>query len=90
MAKRDRVSLSDGPIPVRITVFPKKYGPAPDKDNCVSAAKAYLDGIADAIGVNDRNFASPIVLISQERTSRMVIEIGNQVLKASPPARDLL
>lgn len=26
----------------------------PDADNCLSASKAYIDGIADALGINDR------------------------------------
>jgi hypothetical protein len=68
---------ADGePIPVRITLYPKPKGPAPDKDNVVASAKAYLDGIAEAMGINDRAFASPIVRISGERLSQMGIEIG--------------
>lgn len=29
-------------------------GTMPDADNCLASCKAYLDGIADALGVNDR------------------------------------
>ena len=29
-------------------------GAKPDADNCLAACKAYLDGIADALGVNDK------------------------------------
>lgn len=29
-------------------------GACPDADNCLAACKAYLDGAADAFGVNDR------------------------------------
>lgn len=28
----------------------------PDTDNCLSASKSLIDGIADALGVNDRRF----------------------------------
>jgi crossover junction endodeoxyribonuclease RusA len=49
------------PVPIRITVHPKARGPLPDADNCIAACKSYLDGIADAIGVNDRDFAAPLV-----------------------------
>jgi len=49
------------PVEVRLTVYPKARGPLPDQDNCSAACKAYLDGIADAIGVNDRNFTAPII-----------------------------
>lgn len=46
--------LGTQPGIVRITFCPKPLGPMPDKDNCISACKAYQDGIADALGVNDR------------------------------------
>lgn len=49
------------PVTVNVTVHPKARGPLPDKDNTVAACKAYLDGIAKAIGVNDREFAVPNV-----------------------------
>ena len=62
-------------IPVTIHVHPKRFGPAPDRDNCVAAAKHYLDGIALALGVNDRTFAAPLVVFGP-RDDRFVIEIG--------------
>jgi hypothetical protein len=68
--------VGDGPIPIHITVKPKAKGPAPDADNCVSAAKAYLDGIASALGINDRHFAAPTVTISPERTGQFIITVG--------------
>ena len=40
---------------VRITFCPKSRGPIPDRDNCIAAFKAGQDGIADALGVNDRD-----------------------------------
>ncbi len=75
-AKAATVRIGDSPIPVHITVCPKSRGPAPDRDNCVAAAKAYLDGIASAIGINDRHFAAPTVTISTERTGQFQITIG--------------
>ena len=47
--------LPDGPVLVRVVFHP------PDKrrrdlDNCLSMCKAYLDGCADAYGVNDNRF----------------------------------
>lgn len=75
-AKAVRLRLGDSPIPVAITCCPKRYGPAPDRDGIVSAAKAYLDGIADALGINDRHFAAPTVTISPERTGQFIIKIG--------------
>lgn len=74
--KAANVRIGNSPIPVHITVCPKAKGPAPDADNCVSAAKAYLDGIASALGINDRHFAAPTVSISEERTGRFVFTVG--------------
>lgn len=62
-------------IPVTITVFPKGKGPAPDRDNAQAACKAYLDGIADALGINDRTF-DPRTEISTERRGEIVVTVG--------------
>ena len=35
---------------------PMRRGPLPDEDNFKGACKHYLDGIADALGLNDRAF----------------------------------
>lgn len=40
---------------IRITFCPKSRGPLPDMDNAIAAFKAGQDGIADALGVNDRD-----------------------------------
>lgn len=73
----DRFGLGVGPapIPVTIHVYPKPRGPEPDADNCVAAAKSSLDGIADALGINDRDFAAPKVVFGP-REGRFVIEVG--------------
>jgi crossover junction endodeoxyribonuclease RusA len=71
------VSFGNGPMPVRITVYPKRFGPRPDRDNVVASAKAFLDGIAQAIGMNDRHFAAPIVDFAEARDCRFVIEVGH-------------
>lgn len=72
------ISLGDSPIPVHITVHPKKFGPAPDADNCVAAAKHALDGVAAALQINDRHFAAPTVSISEQRTGQFHITIGSK------------
>lgn len=64
------------PFRVHLIVHAKATGPLPDRDNCVAAMKAYLDGIAQRLGVNDRCFAAPTVEFSAPRDSRFVIEIG--------------
>jgi crossover junction endodeoxyribonuclease RusA len=62
-------------IAVRLTVYPKGRGVAPDKDNALSACKSYLDGIADAMGVNDSLF-DPQPVHMAERGARFIIEVG--------------
>lgn len=64
------------PVPITIHVHAKPKGPMPDKDNCVAAAKNFLDGIADAIGINDRDFDTPIVRFASPREGRFVVEVG--------------
>lgn len=54
-------AASEGQQAIKLIVYPKAKGPAPDKDNCIAASKHYLDGIALALGVNDRSFAAPTV-----------------------------
>jgi hypothetical protein len=67
-----------GKIPITIEVHAKAKGPLPDADNCSAACKAMLDGIADALGVNDRDFAAPLVVFSPERDGRFVVIIGRE------------
>lgn len=61
---------------IEITVHPKPRGPEPDRDNCVAAAKAYLDGIADAYRANDRDFPVPVIRFGcRLKSGGFVIEI---------------
>ena len=76
--KAAKPSFSDGPFALHITCFPKAKGPAPDRDNIIAAAKHAIDGIADALGVNDRHFAAPTVTISDERTGQFTITVGER------------
>lgn len=61
------------PIPVTLYVYAKPRGPLPDRDNCIAAMKASLDGIADALGVNDQSFLSPTVVFSKPREGRVAV-----------------
>ena len=45
----------DGPIPVRITFYPPDARRR-DDDNMIGSFRAARDGIADALGVDDRRF----------------------------------
>jgi crossover junction endodeoxyribonuclease RusA len=69
-------TLGDGLVAVAITCYGRAKGPLPDADNVVAAAKAYIDGIAAAIGVDDKHFAAPTVAYGATRTARFVIKVG--------------
>ena len=69
-------TLGDGPIRVRLIVHAKPKGPLPDRDNCIAAMKAYQDGIAEAIGIDDKHFQEPSVSFAEPRNGRFVIVIG--------------
>ena len=45
----------DGDVHLRVTHHPKP-GRAPDQDNAIASFKAYQDGLADALGVDDSRF----------------------------------
>ena len=62
-------------IPIRLTVSCKSRGVEPDKDNCLAASKAYLDGIAAALGIND-NLFDPQPVHFSGRQSNFTIEVG--------------
>lgn len=76
-AKASRLpTVGNGLIPVKLTVHANRFGPLPDRDNCIAAMKAYQDGIALAIGIDDKHFAEPSVVFAETRTGRFVIEVG--------------
>lgn len=74
----DHHAVAEGFVPTGITirVHAKPTGPYPDKDNCIAACKAMLDGIADGLGVNDRDFPAPKVEFAKPREGRFVVELS--------------
>lgn len=51
----------DGPFAVHVTAYPPKHWSTADKDNFIARLKYHFDGIAEALGVNDRQFEAPTV-----------------------------
>lgn len=65
------------PIPVHLTAHPKPTGPHPDADNLIASCKAFFDGIADVLGINDRDFAAPTVKFADRcQRGRLIVSIG--------------
>lgn len=73
---RDAADIANGST-VRLiyTVYPKD-GNQPDEDNCVAAMKAYQDGVALALGVDDKTFRRPDILFGQPvKGGKVVLEL---------------
>lgn len=55
-----------------------------DRDNLMAACKAYADGIADALKVNDSRFRfNPVVIEAPEKNGSTFIVVTEQVLEVS-------
>ena len=65
----------DARIPVRITFYPPDRRHR-DADNMVASAKALIDGVADALSVNDRRFLPTFIFAEPEKPGRVVFWIG--------------
>lgn len=64
------------PIKVHVALTGKQRGPYPDNDNIIAACKAYFDGIATAIMVDDRHFQAPTVsLEGRSKHGSMIITL---------------
>ena len=66
----------EGQIDVLITVYPKNRGPVPDGDNAMASCKAFLDGIADALGLNDRNFVPRVQFGERTQHGKIVVSLS--------------
>lgn len=65
----------EGRVIVSLTIHPKTAH-AIDPDNAVASCKAYLDGIAQALGVNDSTFNAPSVFYGLPiKGGKVIIEL---------------
>lgn len=62
----------DGLIPITITFYPPDRRHR-DDDNMVGSFKSYRDGIADALGVNDRRFRPVYVFAEPAKPGRVEV-----------------
>lgn len=70
--------------PVRVTFCPKSRGPIPDMDNCIAASKALQDGLADALGVNDRDLTVTYEMGERCKDGAVIVEILRAESGVSP------
>jgi crossover junction endodeoxyribonuclease RusA len=73
--ERRKFASDESKIPMTITFYP------PDKrlrddDNMVGSFKAYRDGIADALGVDDRRFKPHYFFEDAEKPGRIEVRFG--------------
>lgn len=70
-----RASLAgDSPIPVSITFYPPD-GRRRDRDNAQASLKHALDGIADALGVDDYRFRPTYAFAEPKKPGRVEVAI---------------
>lgn len=66
--------FKDG-VSLAVTVHPKTRHPI-DRDNCVASLKSYIDGLADALGVDDRTFNTPSITFAEPiKGGRMTLTV---------------
>lgn len=68
---------ADGAKPgqVHVVFCPRPFGPPPDMDNCIAAFKSGQDGLADAMGVNDRSLKFTYEMGSRCKDGAVIVEI---------------
>lgn len=67
---------SEGRIPLSFRFYPPDRR-LRDDDNAIASMKAARDGLADALGVNDRRFRSSYEFAEPEKPGRVEIEVGH-------------
>lgn len=70
----------DGPIRYRVTFYPPDARHR-DDDNMIAMFKAARDGIADALGVNDRRFRPEYYFADPCKPGRVEVELSPVPLK---------
>ncbi len=76
--KEAKIGIAAGDVPILISMtFHPKTANLPDADNCVASMKASLDGIAQALGMDDRDFriAEPVIA-APVKGGKVLVTIG--------------
>ncbi len=75
LAAKRKIANSIGKIPMTVTFYPPDARHR-DDDNMVASFKAARDGIADALGLDDRRFVATYIVAEPEKPGRIEITIG--------------
>jgi crossover junction endodeoxyribonuclease RusA len=74
LAKEAKLVAPEGQVHLKITFFPPTRQPR-DLDNCLASIKSGLDGVADALGINDRDFRPITIDIASAIGGLIVLEL---------------
>lgn len=74
MARAAGVRVANGPLTVRLRFCPPDARRR-DLDGMIASCKAYLDGIADALGVDDSRFALAAMVCAPVSAGAVEIEV---------------
>ncbi|TXH53911.1 MAG: endodeoxyribonuclease RusA [Desulfurellales bacterium] len=81
---RDKKALRERTDQIRMTItFVPPDRRHRDDDNMIASLKAARDGIADALGVNDRRFRPNYVFAEPEKPGRVEVEIIHTIAAES-------
>lgn len=72
LSDKKAIAAGEGSIPMTVTFYPpdKRHR---DDDNMVGSFKSLRDGIADALGVNDRRFRPHYIFAEPEKPGRIEV-----------------
>lgn len=77
LSVKKALRASDAPIPLEVTFYPPDRRHR-DDDNMVGSFKSLRDGIADALGVNDRRFRPHYFFADPEKPGRIEVSLGEK------------
>lgn len=78
LADWNGADLPDGRLHLHVTFYPPTKR-LPDDDNMLARFKPYRDGIADALGIDDKRFIShPLVSDEVRKGGQVVVRISEE------------
>lgn len=84
MAKAAGWHRLPAPTLIVVTFCPKSKGPMPDDDNRDASFKAARDGIAEALGVNDRTLKFRFQFGERSKNGGVIVEADPQYWEMIP------
>jgi crossover junction endodeoxyribonuclease RusA len=66
------------PVPITVVCVYSNEAHRPDRDNIVAVCKAFFDGIAYVLVIDDRHFREPVIEFVKDKTRdrRLIVRLG--------------